>query len=312
MSIHVLSFTNDPRIKFAESEKGDIPSNLNSGINSSAGEFVARMDHDDEVVLGRFMTQINFLRSNPDTGIVGTYLEYICPHGLTIGLQNYPALVQRSLSGLCIPQVAHPSVMMTRTLLQSVSGYSDRYLLNEDLDLWQRATRVSKIRNIPETLLRYRLHPNQVSRSRTELQRTNFWLAVINDARRHFSLKGLEVEKMNLIPIDEFLALAPNLLKGLPLRARLMLHGKIQEDWINRNLATLAHSETFRKLLGKLLRGTFSGEELKAISKNWLGVASIFTSRLLRRLKDTTPTGRAIIRERNKITTICSECNQDS
>ena len=64
----------DSRIKIVKGEHKGISNALNKGLDVADGEFIARMDGDDISLPERFEKQINYLRQNPDVGIVGTNL----------------------------------------------------------------------------------------------------------------------------------------------------------------------------------------------------------------------------------------------
>jgi len=58
--------------------------------------------------------------------------------------------------------------MMRRDVVERLSFYRPEALLAEDYDLWARASRVTRIANIPEVLLRYRVWEGRISIRRFE------------------------------------------------------------------------------------------------------------------------------------------------
>ena len=69
---------NDPRIRIVinECNKG-LPACLNICINNSNGEYFARMDGDDIMVIDRLKKQVEFFKNNPDLADVIGGLAYL-------------------------------------------------------------------------------------------------------------------------------------------------------------------------------------------------------------------------------------------
>ena len=150
----------DPRLRAFQTNLAQLPFNLNYGLMHSRGEYIARMDADDVAHPERLSKQVDFLLAHPDVAVVGSWFERF---GENPGLCSLPvnnASIRRSLPfrlALC-----HPSIMMRRDVLLRARGYEGiRHC--EDFDLWLRLMRDRSIQfaNLPEPLLRYRVHPGQ-------------------------------------------------------------------------------------------------------------------------------------------------------
>jgi glycosyltransferase involved in cell wall biosynthesis len=143
---------------------------LNVGIKESLGMFIARMDYDDVSHVDRISEQVNFLISNENIGICGTYAEVIGQNfdenvkpGQIITRPTQPDSVIEFL--LHKNPLLHPTVMMRREMiLKHKLNYRKRFDSAEDLDFWARAVRHFDIANIPVPLLKYRIHEAQYSR----------------------------------------------------------------------------------------------------------------------------------------------------
>ena len=63
---------------------------LNNGVMRAVGDFIARMDSDDIALPDRLALQLDFLRSNPNVGVVGTSSIQIDERGreLRVSLRN--------------------------------------------------------------------------------------------------------------------------------------------------------------------------------------------------------------------------------
>ena len=63
--------------------------------------------------------------------------------------------------------VAHPTVLMRKSIVLEVGGYRRAFDQAQDYDLWVRISEHAKLDNLPDVLTYYRLHGNQqTSRNR--------------------------------------------------------------------------------------------------------------------------------------------------
>ena len=67
----------DSRIVYLEQDNQGLAAALNNAIKVSTGEFIARQDQDDYSYPERFEKQVEFLESNSDYAVVGTWGEDI-------------------------------------------------------------------------------------------------------------------------------------------------------------------------------------------------------------------------------------------
>jgi len=174
----------DPRIVVLRSPGRGIVAALNHGISQARGDLIARMDADDIALPHRFATQVAALGARPRVGVVGSNYTAIDTQGKrlrNIVLPATPEAVrERLVAGNCI---AHPTVMMRRDAVLAAGLYRADFPLCEDYDLWLRLSAITDIVNLPEVLLRYRLHPAQATASNLE-RRLRSEVAAINDAIR--------------------------------------------------------------------------------------------------------------------------------
>lgn len=165
----------DDRLRVISREnRGQVPS-LNELIPQAKGTYIARMDADDICLPRRLEQQIDFMRSNPDHAVVGGWTEYMNVSGLPIGVVETPCshdeIDQAHLDIKC--SICHSTAMIDRDVLIKVGGYRPDFAPAEDLDLWLRLAEIAKVANIPECVLRYRLHPSSLSELHGAKQRTN-------------------------------------------------------------------------------------------------------------------------------------------
>ena len=60
--------------------------------------------------------------------------------------------------------------MMRRAVVERIGRYREEYKWLEDLDLFLRLGEVGKLANLPDTLLKYRMHFQSVCHTRWEMQ----------------------------------------------------------------------------------------------------------------------------------------------
>jgi glycosyltransferase involved in cell wall biosynthesis len=166
-----LSNVSDKRVRILANTGHGLVEALNTGIRESSSEFIARMDGDDLCHPERLANQANYLTNNSKVVVVGSNVRFICEHGTPLGSSTFKGKVGKwLLSQPLTSPVAHPSVMIRKSVLESVGLYRSLFVgfQAEDLDLWNRILRSGQIRNLRGTFLSYRLHKNQVSTTRSK------------------------------------------------------------------------------------------------------------------------------------------------
>ncbi|MFM5906562.1 MAG: glycosyltransferase [Novosphingobium sp.] len=156
----------DARVQLISRENRGLVASLNELLGRARAPLVARMDADDLCHPERFARQVAFLRANPDHGVVGTGEEFIDSRGvLRSASGDIPCRHEDIVAAFAAGGVplSHPTVMFRRDLVRAVGGYRAAFRHCEDLDLWLRLAGSTRLANLPEPLLRYRRHGNQVS-----------------------------------------------------------------------------------------------------------------------------------------------------
>ncbi len=153
----------DSRIRVINRENKGLIFSLNEGCGLARGTYIARMDADDISLPSRLLKQVQFMNTHHEIGVCGTYIESF--NSKCSNTNKFPCTVEKCFVTLLFsPPVAHPSVMFrTRSIKQYNLFYSENYKFCEDYELWSRWIKFEKIVNIPEILLRYRVHQNQIS-----------------------------------------------------------------------------------------------------------------------------------------------------
>src|SRR6056297_1948383 len=74
----------DTRVIVSSGPNQGLPASLNQLIESSGGEFLARMDADDICHPDRFAHQVAYLDAHPDGAVLGSFIRYIDEEGRRI------------------------------------------------------------------------------------------------------------------------------------------------------------------------------------------------------------------------------------
>ncbi|MGB7161395.1 MAG: glycosyltransferase [Tepidisphaeraceae bacterium] len=167
--------TEDPRIVIISRPNTGIVGALNDGIARARGEYIARMDADDVALPQRFEKQVAYLSEHPECVGVGTYVETIDPYDSVLDRLvhevEHDGIDKELMTGRGFA-VVHPTIMMRTEAVRRVGGYREPWQHSEDLDLFLRLAEIGKLHNIPEHLLRYRMHYESANHLRHEEQRS--------------------------------------------------------------------------------------------------------------------------------------------
>jgi glycosyltransferase involved in cell wall biosynthesis len=176
---------------------------LNTGIELTSAEYIARMDADDIALPERIGIQVAFLDSNPAIGVVGTNANVIDANGRRLGLSlTGPTTRQQFLRARGLNRaiaLCHPTVMFRRALVASAGGYRKEFFPAEDLDLWNRLAETTEIRCLEDVLLDYRLHSSAVTATSGQRSLKAARLINHNIGLRRRGLKELSAREFDLL-----------------------------------------------------------------------------------------------------------------
>lgn len=149
----------DPRFRYINPPRRlGLAASLNLGIQQARGEYIARFDSDDVCMPERLALQVAYLDAHPDVGVLGGGLEIMAEDGRTLAYRDYPRdhrTIERRMHSTTA--VAHPTVMLRRSLFEVHGGYATDFRFAEDLDLWLRLlNRGVRFANLGDVLVRYR------------------------------------------------------------------------------------------------------------------------------------------------------------
>lgn len=146
-------------LTFEDAKAEGITVLLNRLAHRARGEFLARMDADDVSEPTRIEKQVEFMKLNPDVMVVGTWATLIDEKGRKIGIQKMPIGWEKIKHQAFVRNpLIHPSWMMRKKWFDEIGGYNLNFKYSQDWELVLRRVWLDKIENIPESLLKLRIH----------------------------------------------------------------------------------------------------------------------------------------------------------
>lgn len=171
----IIGSIHDERLKIHRNEvnKGIVYSR-NKGISLSRGRYIGMLDSDDVALPGKFRKQVGFLESRPDFGMVGSWALLIDSSGRETGevwkLPGEPAKIPAIM--LFKNYFVQSAVVFRRSCLPSYN-YKEGYEIVEDYKLWIDIMKHAKAWNLPEYLVKYRVHGTNITHQKAMLVREN-------------------------------------------------------------------------------------------------------------------------------------------
>jgi glycosyltransferase involved in cell wall biosynthesis len=189
----------------------------NIGLAEARGDLVANLDCDDAMFPDRLARQVAYLDSHPECVAVGSRVLVVDTEG------NPVSVIIRALTHEAIDHehiegrggaMPNPAATFRRQAALSIGGYSaDLTSTGEDYDFWLRLSEVGRLANLPNVLIRYRVHDKNASVG--DAGREKRRLMTLEILRRAFARRGITDRE-------------PAVLKGPPQQA--------WERWSNRAL----------------------------------------------------------------------------
>ena len=190
--------TCDGRIRIAAEPHRGLTVSLNRGLKLARGTWIARQDADDWSEPTRLERQMEYLRSHPDTTVLGTGFWTHQQDGRPL----WPVRLPTAHAGILarLPRgnpFVHGSVMFSRAAAVAAGGYREEFRCSQDYDfLWRLAER-GIAANLAEPLYHYRYTSGSVSAGRAAEQ-----------ACAHRAIQRLAAARQNGEPEDVDGALA--------------------------------------------------------------------------------------------------------
>lgn len=161
----LLAAFKDKRIRVVCNKKNiGVTNSLNIGLRQAKGDYIARCDADEINHPKRFERQVNFLNHHSDVVLVGSSVILINQDNMVIGKVDFPQTHEEICRKIIVRNsIAHPTVMFRKKTIEQVGFYRSIFNGAEDYDLWFRMLHKGKVQNLPEYLVKRRIHDNVVT-----------------------------------------------------------------------------------------------------------------------------------------------------
>lgn len=172
----------DSRIKMIHNNQNlGLTKSLNKAIRESSGEYLARLDCGDLSSPDRLEKQVNFLDSNQDIGLVGSFMYIINTKGEILKEVKYPTDNETLKKDLIrYNPFVHSSIMFRRRSGERVGFYDEEFKYTQDYRLYFKLFPYTQFANLPFFLVKYRHMPNSITSTKNKQQ-----MFFANKARRH-------------------------------------------------------------------------------------------------------------------------------
>ncbi len=182
----------DARIRVLSPPHGGVIAAANAGLEVCTAPYIARMDADDRAHPERLAKQAAYLDAHPDMAVVSSLVKAFPDEDVRAGYRIYIQWLNSLVTDEDIRRemfvespLANPSIMMRSTWFKKMGGYHE-YGWPEDYDLWLRMYMAgAKFAKIPEVLLKWRDHPNRITRTDRRYSVENFLRA-----KAHYLARG--------------------------------------------------------------------------------------------------------------------------
>jgi glycosyltransferase involved in cell wall biosynthesis len=176
----------DPRIRPLRLERNLGPSTAaNRALDMARGEFVARLDADDEALPQRIEAQVAFLRRTGVDLCGSWFVDFGRGFARTMRWPHEEGAVRAGL--LFQNPICHPTLMARRAVFDEFR-YVDDTRLAEDYELFSRASARFRMALVPQALTRYRRHAAQASAvKRDALEAATRAIRIANLERQGFA-----------------------------------------------------------------------------------------------------------------------------
>ena len=181
----VQSFSDNRMITVRnENNRGTYPTR-NLGMKMAKGKYIAVMDADDIAMPDRLMKQYDYMERHPKLLALGTNHQVLGSDRIYKKPVSYTDICASLLHN---NYVLHPSMLIQSDILRKLNGYDEKFVYASDYDLVCWLCRIGQIENLPDVLMTYRWHPDQITQAKRSEQkryadiiRQNFQIEFINE-----------------------------------------------------------------------------------------------------------------------------------
>jgi hypothetical protein len=161
----------DPRVRLHQIPHCGLGEARNAACSLAQGRYIALMDADDIALPQRLELEVAFMEKHPRVGLLGASVQWINASGRGLYISQYPkedCELRKLLTVQC--SFWQPTVLLRKEAFVLAGGYRGAFAPAEDYDLWLRITEHFHCSNLEDVVLKYRLHPQQLSLQKRKQQ----------------------------------------------------------------------------------------------------------------------------------------------
>lgn len=186
----------DPRVRFLQNSCNlGLPLTRNRGVDAALGEYIAFLDSDDIALPHRLQLQTEFLDTHLDIAAVGASVQPINAQGKVIGTDwRCPGDAAFCKAMLLFKAYLVTSSFIARASVLHAYSFDPAIALAEDFNLYNRLCEQYCLLNLPQTLIKFRVHPHSTTATKRQALRDS--LSAIN--RRQLAALGVRASDHEL------------------------------------------------------------------------------------------------------------------
>jgi len=183
----------DKRIHIIANQRHHFIETLNMGMDMAKGEYIARIDSDDLMMPERLERQVEVLDRDVSVAVCCSWYD-ILGDSLPVWKDISGKIVRPYHRLLLGNFMANPTSMIRKSFLDEYHlSYDEKYIFSEDYKLWTEIARLGGgFYMIPDSLVKYRVHKDQLSFKHGAVQAESAFKAqidVLNDLVERHGLK---------------------------------------------------------------------------------------------------------------------------
>jgi glycosyltransferase involved in cell wall biosynthesis len=180
-TIEILQAVPDPRLRVIPQSNQGAHAAINRGLREAAGKYLAILNSDDAYHPNRLEKALAILDTDPDAGLIGSYIEIVDSQNRTLGIKHgyhdcSPWLLQSPQRSFRAGQDLR-AALLTENYWSTTSNFVFRRTTYDragefrplqyahDWDFALRMARLTRLVILPEPLVRYRVHESNTIRT---------------------------------------------------------------------------------------------------------------------------------------------------
>ncbi|WP_083223676.1 MULTISPECIES: glycosyltransferase family A protein [unclassified Ensifer] len=159
----ILSKIDDPRLRYHYQPNRGRSNARNHALLLAEGHYIAFLDSDDLFLPDKTRLQVEYLQSNPGTGMVYTSAQCIGENGEPIDYEyiaNRSGMIYKDVAFFKPVTITLPTVMTYRHVIDAVGGFDEEMYRFEDTDMWRRISKEYRVDAMPAYTCLLRTHDN--------------------------------------------------------------------------------------------------------------------------------------------------------